>query len=60
MQTAYGGCSWSVSDVDTYPILTVVTHLGSKSTHLGGSNPESLARILAREINAGACPGGCD
>lgn len=50
MQSEHGQCSWSLSDKDTYPILTVVTPHGQKSTQLGSHPAELLARILMREI----------
>jgi hypothetical protein len=37
---------------NTYPILTVRTQHGQKSTQLGGLPPDLLARILMREINS--------
>jgi hypothetical protein len=60
MQNEWGNCSWAVLDGDTYPILCVRTPFGQKATQLGGHSPDLLARILMKEINAGACPGGCD
>jgi hypothetical protein len=51
-----GQCSWCLHD----SILTVRTLLGSKATQIGGSNPEGLARILAREINSENQPGQID
>lgn len=42
----YGSCSWAMID----GLLTVRTASGSKTTELGGHEPESLARILIREI----------
>lgn len=60
MQCEWGSCSWAVLDEDTYPILYVRTHLGSKCTQLGGHPPDVLARILTREINnAAKCADGC-
>jgi hypothetical protein len=60
MQSEWGNCSWAVLDEDTYPILMVKTHLGTKSTQLGGSPPDFLARILMKEIyNDAKCGDGC-
>ena len=42
----YGNGSWAVID----GLLTVRTPNGSKTTQLGGSSPESLARILMWEL----------
>jgi hypothetical protein len=60
MQNECGNCSWAVLDEDTYPILMVKTHLGTKSTQLGWHPPDLLARILTREINSENAPGHTD
>ena len=60
MKNEFGQCSWCLSDVDTYPIITVRTQHGQKSTQLGGHPPDLLARILMREINSGNAPGHID
>jgi hypothetical protein len=61
MKNEYGQCSCALLEQDSAcPFITVRTHKGTKSTQLGGHSPDLLARILMKEINAGACPGGCD
>ncbi len=47
LQCEYGSCSWAVHDDH---ILTVVTAHGSKSTQLGNSHPDGLARLLMSEL----------
>ena len=46
LQTEHGSGSWAVID----GMLTVRTANGTKSTQLGGMNPEGLTRILMREL----------
>ena len=60
MKNEMGQCSWAILDVDTYPIITVRTQYGQKSTQLGGHPPDLLARILMREINSENAPGHID
>jgi hypothetical protein len=60
MKNEFGSCSWSISDEDTYPMLTVVTHLGTKSTQLGWHPPDLLARILMKELYYERAPGHTD
>jgi hypothetical protein len=60
MKNEFGSCSWSISDEDTYPMLTVVTHLGTKSTQLGWHPADLVARILMREIYNERQPGHTD
>jgi hypothetical protein len=54
MQNEFGNCSWCLTEDQ---ILTVRTHLGTKSTQLGSMPPDFLARILMREINHENAPG---
>jgi hypothetical protein len=58
LKSEWGNCSWAVLDEDTYPILMVKTHLGTKSTQLGWHPPDLLARILMKEIAAENLPDG--
>jgi hypothetical protein len=60
MKNEFGQCSWALSDVDTYPVLTVRTQHGQKSTQLGGSPPDFLARVLMRELFYENAPGQTD
>ena len=57
LKSDHGNCSWSLSEDQ---ILTVRTHLGTKSTQLGSHPADLLARILTREINAAPAPGDLD
>ncbi len=43
----WGSGSWALLDDET---ITVITASGSRTTQLGNSPPEALARILMREI----------
>jgi hypothetical protein len=57
MKNEFGQCSWAVSDADTYPVLTVRTQHGQKSTQLGWMPPDLLARVLMRELYNENLPG---
>jgi len=46
-KSEYGSGSWAIIDDS---IVTVRTAHGTKSTQIGGSTPEGLARILIREL----------
>jgi hypothetical protein len=57
MRNEFVNCSWCLTEDQ---ILTVRTHLGTKSTQLGWHPPDLLARILMRELYAENAPGHTD
>jgi hypothetical protein len=54
MKNEYGNGSWCVTGDG---IIYVRTHLGTKCTQLGGSQPDALARILMKELYYERAPG---
>lgn len=43
----FGNASYAVDN----DLVTVVTPYGTKATQLGGSSPQSIARLLMRELH---------